>query len=142
MWIYLETLNMRRIIITAIIGVVSIVATILSACTPTNQNPLVGQWEHNDVSGNGEYAINSTLIFTFNSDGTGVAEFKANGNYIQPTSKRLKLTYSEFGDTLVINYTESGQTMKNIIRKLDDNSLLVVGLGEDGQELDFIKINQ
>lgn len=32
--------------------------------------------------------------------------------------------------------------MKNIIRKLDDNSLLVVGLGEDGQELDFIKINQ
>lgn len=118
----------------------SIVTTILSACTPTNQNPLVGQWEHNDVSGNGEYAINSTLIFTFNSDGTGVAEFKANGNYIRPTSKQLQLTYSEFGDTLVINYTESGQTMKNIIRKLDDNELSVVGLDADSQSLNFKRI--
>lgn len=131
---------MSRIITTAIIGGMSIVATILSACTPTNQNPLVGQWEHNDVSGNGEYAINSTLIFTFNSDGTGVAEFKANGNYIRPTSKQLQLTYSEFGDTLVINYTESGQTMKNIIRKLDDNELSVVGLDADSQSLDFKRI--
>ena len=103
---------MNRIIITAIIGIVSIVATILSACMPTNQNPLVGQWEHSDVSGKGEYAINSTLIFTFNSDGTGIAEFKSDGNYIQSTSKRLQPTYSEFGDTLVINYTESSQTMK------------------------------
>lgn len=133
---------MSRIIIIAIIGVVSIVATILSACTPTNQNPLVGQWEHNDVSGKGEYAINTTLIFTFDSDGTGVAEFKANGNYIQPTSKRLKLTYSEFGDTLVINYTESGQTMKNIIRKLDDDELSVVGIDADSQSLDFKRIKK
>lgn len=119
----------------------SIVATILSVCTPTNQNPLIGQWEHNDVSGKGEYAINSILIFTFNSDGTGVAEFKANGNYIQSTSKRLKLTYSVANDTLVIKYTESGQTMKNIIRELNNEELLVVGLGADGQQLDFKKIN-
>lgn len=133
---------MNRNILTSIIGIVSIVATILSACTPTNQNPLVGQWEHNDVSGKGEYAINSTLIFTFNSDGTGVAEFKADGNYIQPTSKRLQLTYSEFGDTLVITYAESGQTMKNIIRKLDDNELSVVGIDADSQSLDFKRIKK
>ena len=125
---------MNRNILTSIIGIVSIVATILSACTPTNQNPLVGQWEHNDVSGKGEYAINSTLIFTFNSE--------ADGNYIQPTSKRLQLTYSEFGDTLVITYAEIGQTMKNIIRKLDDNELSVVGLDADSQSLDFKRIKK
>ncbi len=113
----------------------------LSACNQSSENPLVGKWEHNDVSGEGDYAINSTLVFTFNSDGTGVADFKASGNYIRTTSKQLKLTYSVANDTLVIKYTESGQTMKNIIRELDDNSLLVVGLGEDGQELDFKKIN-
>lgn len=109
----------------------------LSACNQSSENPLVGKWEHNDVSGEGDYAINSTLVFTFNSDGTGVADFKASGNYIRSTSKQLRLTYSESNDTLVIKYTESGQTMKNIIRKLDNEELLVVGLGADSQQLDF-----
>lgn len=109
----------------------------LSACNQSSENPLVGKWEHNDVSGEGDYAINSTLVFTFNSDGTGVADFKASGNYIRSTSKQLRLTYSESNDTLVIKYTETGQTMKNIIRKLDNEELLVVGLGADSQQLDF-----
>ena len=113
---------------------------ILSACNQSSENPLVGKWEYNDVSGEGEYAINSTLVFTFNSDGTGVADFKASGNYIRPTSKQLKLTYSESNDTLVIKYNESGQTMKNIIRKLDNEELLVVGIGADSQQLDFKRI--
>lgn len=112
----------------------------LSACNQSSENPLVGKWEHNDVSGEGDYAINSTLIFTFNSDGTGVADFKASGNYIRSTSKQLRLTYSESNDTLVIKYTESGQTMKNIIRKLDNEELLVVGLGADSQQLDFKRV--
>lgn len=112
----------------------------LSACNQSSENPLVGKWEHNDVSVEGEYAINSTLVFTFNSDGTGVADFKASGNYISTTSKQLRLTYSESNDTLVIKYTESGQTMKNIIRKLDKEELLIVGLGSDGQQLDFKRI--
>lgn len=112
----------------------------LSACNQSYENPLVGKWEHNDVSGEGEYAINSTLVFTFNSDGTGVADFKASGNYIRTTSKQLRLTYSESNDTLVIKYTESGQTMKNIIRKLDKGELLIVGLGADSQQLDFKRI--
>ena len=115
---------------------------ILSACNQSSENPLVGKWEHNDVSGEGDYAINSTLVFTFNSDGTGVADFKANGNYIRPTSKQLKLTYSESNDTLVIKYNESGQTMKNIIRKLDNEELLVIGLGADSQQLDFKRIKE
>lgn len=112
----------------------------LSACNQSSENPLVGKWEHNDVSGEGDYAINSTLVFTFNSDGTGVADFKASGNYISTTSKQLRLTYSESNDTLVIKYTESGQTMKNIIRKLDNEELLVVGLGADSQQLDFKRV--
>lgn len=112
----------------------------LSACNQSSENPLVGKWEHNDVSGEGDYAINSTLVFTFNSDGTGVADFKASGNYIRSTSKQLRLTYSESNDTLVIKYTESGQTMKNIIRKLDNEELLVVGLGADSQQLDFKRV--
>jgi lipoprotein len=112
----------------------------LSACNQSSENPLVGKWEHNDVSGEGDYAINSTLVFTFNSDGTGVADFKASGNYIRSTSKQLRLTYSESNDTLVIKYTESGQTMKNIIRKLDNEELLVVGLGVDSQQLDFKRV--
>lgn len=112
----------------------------LSACNLSSENPLVGKWEHNDVSGEGDYAINSTLVFTFNSDGTGVADFKASGNYIRSTSKQLRLTYSESNDTLVIKYTESGQTMKNIIRKLDNEELLVVGLGADSQQLDFKRV--
>ena len=94
----------------------------------------------NQSSGEGDYAINSTLVFTFNSDGTGVADFKASGNYISTTSKQLRLTYSESNDTLVIKYTESGQTMKNIIRKLDNEELLVVGLGADSQQLDFKRV--
>lgn len=114
----------------------------LSACNQSSENPLVGKWEHNDVSGEGDYAINSTLVFTFNSDGTGVADFKASGNYIRGTSKQLRLTYSESNDTLVIKYTESGQTMKNIIRKLDNEELLVVGLGADSQQLDFKRIKE
>lgn len=114
----------------------------LSACNQSSENPLVGIWEHNDVSGEGDYAINSTLVFTFNSDGTGVADFKASGNYIRSTSKQLRLTYSESNDTLVIKYTESGQTMKNIIRKLDNEELLVVGLGADSQQLDFKRIKE
>lgn len=112
----------------------------LSACNQSYENPLVGKWEHNDVSGEGDYAINSTLVFTFYSDGTGVADFKASGNYIRSTSKQLRLTYSESNDTLVIKYTESGQTMKNIIRKLDNEELLVVGLGADSQQLDFKRV--
>lgn len=112
----------------------------LSACSQSSENPLVGKWEHNDVSGEGDYAINSTLVFTFNSDGTGVADFMASGNYIRSTSKQLRLTYSESNDTLVIKYTESGQTMKNIIRKLDNEELLVVGLGADSQQLDFKRV--
>lgn len=114
----------------------------LSACNQSSENPLVGKWEHNDVSGEGEYAINSTLVFTFNSDGTGVADFKASGNYIRTTSKQLRLTYSESNDTLVIKYTESGQTMKNIIHKLDKEELLIVGLGADSQQLDFKRIDK
>ena len=114
----------------------------LTACNQSSENPLVGKWEHNDVSGEGEYAINSTLVFTFNSDGTGVADFKASGNYIRTTSKQLRLTYSESNDTLVIKYTESGQTMKNIIRKLDNEELLVVGLDADSQQLDFKRIKE
>lgn len=114
----------------------------LTACNQSSENPLVGKWEHNDVSGEGDYAINSTLVFTFNSDGTGVADFKASGNYIRTTSKQLRLTYSESNDTLVIKYTESGQTMKNIIRKLDNEELLVVGLGADSQQLDFKRIKE
>ena len=114
----------------------------LSACNQSSENPLVGKWEHNDVSGEGDYAINSTLVFTFNSDGTGVADFKASGNYIRSTSKQLRLTYSESNDTLVIKYTETGQTMKNIIRKLDNEELLVVGLGADSQQLDFKRIKE
>lgn len=127
--------------ITALLfGIMSMVFIMLSACNQSSENLLVGKWEHHDVSGDGEYAINSTLVFTFNSDGTGVADFKASGNYIRTTSKQLKLTYSTSNDTLVINYTESGQTMKNIIRKLDSENLLVVGLGVYGQQLDFQKI--
>lgn len=114
----------------------------LSACNQSSENPLVGKWEHNDVSGEGEYAINSTLVFTFNSDGTGVADFKASGNYIRTTSKQLRLTYSESNDTLVIKYTESGQTMENIIHKLDKEELLIVGLGADSQQLDFKRIKE
>ena len=49
---------------------------------------------------------------------------------------------SEFGDTLVITYAEIGQTMKNIIRKLDDNELSVVGLDADSQSLDFKRIKK
>lgn len=140
MWIPWSSENMNRIIITAIIGIVSIVATIISACTPTNQSPLVGKWQHNDVSGKGEYVINSTLIFTFNSDGTGVADFKVSGNYIRNTSWQLTLTYSVANDTLVIEYNQSGQTMKNVIRKLDDNELSIAGLDADSQSLDFKRI--
>lgn len=114
----------------------------LSACNQSSENPLVGKWEHNDVSGEGGYAINSTLVFTFNSDGTGVADFKASGNYIRTTSKQLRLTYSESNDTLVIKYTESGQTMENIIHKLDKEELLIVGLGADSQQLDFKRIKE
>jgi len=114
----------------------------LSACNQSSENPLVGKWEHNDVSGEGDYAINSTLVFTFNSDGTGVADFKASGNYIRSTSKQLRLTYSESNDTLVIKYTETGQAMKNIIRKLDDNELSVVGIDADSQSLDFKRIKK
>lgn len=123
-------------------GITLMMLVMLSACNQSSENPLVGKWEHNDVSGEGDYAINSTLVYTFNSDGTGVADFKASGNYIRTTSKQLRLTYSESNDTLVIKYTESGQTMKNIIRKLDDNELSVVGLDADSQSLDFKRIEK
>lgn len=123
-------------------GITLMMLVMLSACNQSSENTLVGKWEHNDVSGEGDYAINSTLVYTFNSDGTGVADFKASGNYIRTTSKQLRLTYSESNDTLVIKYTESGQTMKNIIRKLDDNELSVVGLDADSQSLDFKRIEK
>lgn len=101
---------------------------------------LIGKWEHTDISCEGEYIINSRLIFTFNSDGSGIAEFEANGKYIRPTSKQLNLKYSVSNDTLVIKYTESGQTMKNIIEQLDDTTMSLVGIGDNGQKMDFKKL--
>lgn len=140
MWLHLETLmNMSHKILTILIGITSVLAVLLSACNKSSDNPLIGKWEHADISGEGEYAINSRLFFTFNSDGSGIAEFEANGKYIRPTSKQLKLTYSVSNDTLVIKYTESGQTMKNVIEQLDNTTMFVVGVGGEGQKLDFKK---
>ena len=137
----METLmNMSKKISTILLGILSVLVVSLSACNKSSDNPLIGKWEHTDISGEGEYAINSRLIFTFNSDGSGIAEFEANGKYIRPTSKQLKLTYSVSNDTLVIKYTESGQTMKNIIEQLDNTTMSVIGIGEDGQKLDFKKM--
>lgn len=132
--------NMSHRTLTIFIGIASVLAVLLSACNKSSDNPLIGEWEHMDVSGEGEYAINSRLIFTFNSDGSGIAEFDANGKYIRPTSKQLKLTYSVSNDTLVIKYTESGQTMKNIIEQLDDTTMTVVGIGDNGQKLNFKRV--
>lgn len=133
--------NMSNKIRIILIGITSFFAVFLSACSKSSDNPLIGKWEHTDISGEGEYAIKSRLIFTFYSDGSGIAEFEPNGKYVRPTSKQLKLTYSVSNDTLVIKYTKSGQTMKNIIEQIDDTAMSVIGVGDDGQKLDFKKIN-
>lgn len=131
---------MKDMRIANFLSAVIFILLLLISCGSNSNNTLAGKWVHDDVSGEGEYKIYSTLIFTFNEDGTGIADFKASGDYISPVSKQMDLTYSEEGDTLFITYIKDHTTMKNIIKKLDDSSLVLVGLGENNSRLDFKKI--
>lgn len=114
-------------------------AIVLSACTQSSKNPLIGQWESNETFGEGKDTVNSNLVFVFDVDGTGYAEFKIRSGFLDPIYRKMNFSYELVGDSLQLQYVGHEEKLNSKISNITASSFELIGFDGEGRKLHFIK---
>ena len=118
---------------------IALFVVVLSACTQSSQNPLIGQWESNETFGEGKDTVNSNLIFVFDVDGTGFAEFKIRSAFLDPIYRKMNFSYELVGDSLQLQYVGHEEKLNSRISDITESSFDLIGFDGEGRKLHFIK---